>query len=289
MKNLLVSILLGLSLATASAQIPSDCIAGSEERPARPVTQSIMMGGGTSTLTDTYLSPFKTTGWNATIGFERIQALRANPRRMSFWLAAELSGGRTHNAMTANGAMWRGVLHLEAAPLWRFNPAFFPLKVAIGPQLSVDAGVHYRPANGNNPVSAQASVAAAASAHIIWPVSIRRMPVTIGYNGSISLLGVFFAPEYGELYYEIYLGDRKGLANMSWIGNKTAYRHLIYADLHFGATALRIGYSMNLLSQAAHHQSTNLLTNTFMIGITTTRLSLNPGSIRNNPNIQLGL
>lgn len=279
MKKVILICLLSLFALTAGAE---------DDRPDRPVTSSVMVGGGAARLTDNYLTPFKTVGWTTSLSFERIQAARCNPSRMSAWLAMSIDFGRTHNSQSTNGPVWRTMLHFEGAPLWRFGLFDLPVSMAFGPQLEVDAGIHYRPANSNNPVAAQVAVTLAPTLQAVWRTRMWRLPVSVGYHGSLQMLGVFFAPEYGELYYEIYLGNHKNLARFAWPGNRLSYRHLLYADFHIGATSLRIGYNLHALTQKASYLATNLLTNTFMIGITTTRLSINPRKTLDK-NIILGL
>ena len=261
----------------------------SSDKPLRPVTSSIMIGGGTLRLTDNYLSPFRTSGWYATVSAERIQAHRSRPEKMAVWMAGSVDLGRTHTIGTTNGPMWRAMLHAEGGLLWKLPVTFKNISIAAGGQLELDAGADYRPANGNNPVAAQAALSVAPTVHLQWQTHISSLPVNLGYHGSLPLAGIFFAPEYGELYYEIYLGARQGLVHFAWPGSRLSYHHLLYADFQFGATALRIGYDFRGLTQSANNLATNVLSNMLMIGITTTRLSINPSAARRSPNIVLGL
>ena len=70
------------------------------------------------------------------------------------------------------------------------------------------------------------------------------MPVTIGYQPSLPLVGVFFVPEYGELYYEISLGNHPNSVHAAW---PASYR-AIYNPDHFrsasGSTTLRLAIGL---------------------------------------------
>lgn len=246
------------------------------QEPARPVTASWMAGWGAARVTDAYLAPFPTTGWGAALMYERAQALRSAPGRWSRFLAVDLDISRTHTVGTmANGIMWGAALTAEMGAMRRYRPfASLPLGLAVGPSMEIIAGVHYRPANSNNPVSARAAVTLGVAARASWPLRIGRLPVELSYRPSLQLIGAFFAPAYGQLYYEIYMGDHRNLAHFAWPGNRLAYSHLLAADLRLGATSLRVGYSLRLSTQEACGLATNVARHLVVLGITTDFLSL---------------
>jgi hypothetical protein len=107
------------------------------------------------------------------------------------------------------------------------------------------------------------------------------MPVTFRYMADLPLTGVFFAPDYGELYYEIYLGNHSGLIHAAYPGNYFRLNNLLTADMHFGATTLRIGYQCNIFSSKANDIVANRTTHQFVIGIVSEWLSLDYGHRRN--------
>ena len=90
------------------------------------------------------------------------------------------------------------------------------------------------------------------------------------------MAGVFFSPDYGELCYEIYLGDHSGLAHAAWWGNYFKLDDQLTADLHFGSTNLRIGYHGSIFSSEVNHIVTNIFTHAFTIGVSGEWLSVNP-------------
>lgn len=245
-----------------------------EQEPLRPVTVSYMAGGGTAHVTDAYLAPFSTTGWGTAFVYERSQALKSRPDTWSRLLSVELSLSRTHRNNTSNGTMWGAAVDVEAGAMHRFPILPCGLRLAIGPSAELLAGAYYRPSNGNNPAAARASLTFGVMGRAALGVNVFGLPVDFSYRPSLQLLGAFFAPSYGQLYYEIYEGDSGNLCRFAWPGKRLSYSHLLAADLRFGATQLRLGYSLRLLTQEASHLSVNAATHLFVIGVTTDFVTL---------------
>lgn len=240
--------------------------------PLRPVTSAYMLEGGSSSVADSYLSPITYRGWSAAFAYERMQAMKFDSDRWVMQLGAriELDRGRNdaHNATTwrIEGNFSWGMLHR-----WRLLPG---LTIAAGASTGIDAGCIYNPRNSNNPASAKLAWTVNATAYAAYNINIGRLPVTLRYQPTIPVAGLFFSPEYDELYYEIYLGNHDGLVHFAWPGNRFAITNLLTADLHFGATSLRVGYRGYSLSSKANNLVTNIHTHTFVIGITGEWLSL---------------
>ncbi|MDE7152065.1 MAG: DUF3316 domain-containing protein [Candidatus Amulumruptor sp.] len=263
------------SLLACAAMICSPGASAGEQEPLRPVTVSYMAGGGTAHVTDAYLAPFSTTGWGTAFIYERSQALKSRPDTWSRLLSVELSLSRTHRNNTSNGTMWGAAVDVEAAALRRFGQLPCGLRLAVGPSAELLAGAYYRPSNSNNPAAARAALTVGVTGRAALGVNLFGLPVDLSYRPSLQLLGAFFAPSYGQLYYEIYEGDSGNLCRFAWPGKRLSYSHLLAADLCFGATQLRLGYSLRLLTQEASHLSVNAATHLFVIGITTDFMTLN--------------
>lgn len=261
-RHLLLSVITLLAYAALPAQ-------------ERPVSVSYMAGMGSAHITDAYLSPFPTEGWGSALIYERSQALRSRPDLWTGLMQIELDLARTHNHATTNGTMWGADLIVDLAALRRFAPLPCDLRLAIGPEIELLAGAHYRPGNGNNPVGAQVALTAGVTGRAGFPVRIGRLPIDLSFRPSLQLTGLFLAPQYGQLYYEIYEGDSSGLARFAWPGNRLAYSHLLAADLRLGATSLRLGYSLRLSTREASHLAVNTSTHLLVVGITTDFITLN--------------
>lgn len=109
-----------------------------------------------------------------------------------------------------------------------------------------------------------------------WNTRIGRLPLTLRYQPTLPVAGVFFSPDYGELFYEISLGNRSGLVHCAWWGNYFRMENLVTADLHFGATCLRLGLRSNVLSTKVNNIVTRVVTTAAVIGISGEWMSLNP-------------
>lgn len=276
-----------LILVTAmSVSARNDSVMMKSDRPLRPVTATVMVGVGSARLTHTYLSPVETSGFNTMVAVSRRQALRSNPRRWKGVMDIDLSLSNTHTVHTSSGAMWQAVLNGEFSGQYRFYLPY-GIEIGAGPGLELSAGAAYRAANSNNPVAAQAAASVAAAASVSMPINFRKLNLTLSYHAFMPMAGAFFMPQYGQLYYEIYLGDTSGTVHFGWPGNRFAYHGLLSADFHFGSTTLRLGYDMRTLSSSANHLDHNFSSHNFVIGISTTRIAINPVEARRNKKIIL--
>lgn len=239
--------------------------AAQDEAPARPILSAYTLSAGTATLKDTYLTPLTYRGWHASLGYSRMQASLLAPERWTAMLDARLWTERTLNP-PRTASMWSAGLKVEwgMARRWALPCG---LTLAAGPSLGIDAGAVYNARNGNNPVSARGAVTANLTGFASYSLKIKRLPVTLIYRPSLPAIGAFFSPEYGELYYEIYLGNRKGLVHPAWWGTRFAMDNTLTADLNLGTTSLRIGYEGRILSTRTNHIVTREISHCLTIGV----------------------
>lgn len=240
----------------------------------RPVQSIYSVEAGGAGLTDTYLTPLKYSGWEATLKYERTQAMRFSPENWVMQLEADLSGARTVNP-TRNRVMYQASLGASWSMMhrWRLPMGF---SAGLGGEAAMSFGALYLDRGGNNPASAKASCTVGAKAYVMWSTKLRSVPIRLRYQGAMPITGAFFAPEYGELYYEIYMGNHSSLAHWAWWGNYFAYRHSLTADFQFGTTTLRLGYSGRWYTTDINHTVTNISSHCGTIGIGGEWLSLAP-------------
>lgn len=243
-------------------------------KPLRPVTAAYMFEAGGSHLADTYLTPLEYDGWNATFRYERMQTMKFNPERWVMRLAAGVGLDRAENP-ARNATMWYlgcdfswGMMHRWKLP--------YGLTVAGGGSTGIELGCLYNSRNGNNPASAKAAWTVNATGYVSWNLRLWKLPVTFRYQPTIPVTGVFFSPDYGELYYEIYLGNRSGLVHAAWWGNYFVMENLFTADLHFGNTSLRLGYRGRIYSTHVNDITTRMITNNFVLGVSGEWISVSP-------------
>ena len=248
--------------------------AAQEDKPLRPVTSAYTLDAGGASIVNTYLTPLKYSGMNLGLRYERMQAMKQNPDRLVMRLVAGLSGSRTENPVK-NAEMWRikGDFSWGMTYRWRLP---YNVTVGAGGSTSLNLGALYAPRNGNNPVAVEAAWTVNATAYAAWNVKVWGLPVTLRYQPTLPLTGIFFSPDYGELFYEIYLGNDKGLVHGAWWGNYFSLDNLLTADFHFGSTCLRIGYHGEILSTKVNHITTRTVTNSVVVGVSGEWLSFNP-------------
>lgn len=244
----------------------------------RPVLSSYMLEAGSAHFCDTYLTPLHYSGWQAALSYSRMQAMRFNPDRWIMELGGRLSLSRALNP-ARNAAMWAIDFSPNWSMIWRHRlPGGFT--VGAGGRVDLSVGALYLARNGNNPISAKASLTVGATALAAWNGRIGRLPVTLAYRPAMPLTGVFFSPDYDELYYEIWLGNHSGLCHAAWPGNFFRLNNLVTADLHFGATTLRLGYRCDIFSSKTSGIVSRQITHTFVLGICSEWISLRAGSRR---------
>lgn len=238
----------------------------------RPVTSSWMLSGGSAHIVDTYLTPLKYKGWGAAIDYERLQAMKFDPLGWNQRLAVGLQFASTRNP-ARNADMY----HLNLAASWGMQRRFrlpYGIGLGIGPEVRGDAGVVYNRRNGNNPASAKADITIGAQGSATWGFTLGHMPVTLRYQTSVPVTGIFFSPDYDELYYEIYLGNHHGLTHAAWWGDFFRWDNQLTADLDFSATRLRVGFRADVLSTRVSNITSRVVGYSFIIGVTTDWFSI---------------
>ena len=150
------------------------------------------------------------------------------------------------------------------------------LAAGVGGSAGGNIGVVYSNRNSNNPASVKADITVNAGGFVAWRTRLWRMPVLLRWQTSMPLTGVFFSPEYDELYYEIYLGNHSGLAHWGWPGNLFRWDNLVTADLDFSNTRLRLGFRSRIYSTQVNNLTTRIFSYAFVLGVTGDWMSLSP-------------
>lgn len=273
-----------LAIATATVSNSFSCLAaepGDTEptRPIRPVRTSYTFDFGAARLADTYLTPLHYDGWHLGFNYEHFQAMRFSPEKWSMQLRIGLGFDRTQNP-ARNATMLDIMLNASWGMLRKYK-VMDNLTLAIGPELGANVGCLYLSRNGNNPASAKAAITLNATGLAAYKLKVGKLPMTITYQPTLACLGAFFSPDYGQLYYQIYVGERSGLAHCAWWGNYFSMDNRLSVDLHLGATALRLGYHGNLLSTKVNNLVTHAFTHAFSLGVTLDWFAFRPGQINN--------
>ena len=220
---------------------------------------------GYASVHDSYLTPITYDGLDLGLSFEAIKPCGAHP-----WLW-QLNVGADYNYVenpAKNNDLYKvmGDLSFNMQREWLgvLNPR---LCVSAGPMTQLRAGILYDAVNSNNPVSLRAHWNVGATAMAWLNVRLWRKTITLRYQAQLPVAGVFFAPEYDESYYEIYLGNHKNLAHLGWWGNRFDLNNYLGADLHLGKTTLRVGYRSRLEHWNVNHLKVHDVTHALVLGL----------------------
>ena len=233
----------------------------------RPAASFFMVDLGPASILDTYLSPVENEGVGLRLEYERKQAMRFDPER---WIM-QMNVGADYASV--NNPAGNHVAHsLHADFKWgmmrRWRDVLTPgLGVYVGPSAQFRGGAVYKPTNSNNVVSVRLHCAVNVTAMVSYDLNVKELPITFSYQATLPVMGVFFSPEFGETYYEIYLGNTSGLAHFGWWGNRFDMVNQLSADLHLGRTVLRLGYRNSVERTFVNNLKTRSVMHSAVLGV----------------------
>ncbi len=241
---------------------------------SRPVTGIYAIEGGGKKVLATYLSPLRYTGKDFTISGAWSKAMPFNPQHSLMHFNASVSFDNLLNpAHTARMVALSGSFSWGMS--WR-TMIPWQLQFTAGGCVDIDGGAYWLMRNGNNPIQAMASVNLAPRVSLGRPFKIGKVDFLVRDEVSLPSLSVFFSPEYGESYYEIYLGNHKGLVHAGWWGNNFRIDNLFSLTFDFGRTAAMIGYRFKTDTQWANNLNTQIFTHNIVIGVIPGGIGLKP-------------
>ena len=222
---------------------------------------------GYASIHDTYLTPVTYEGLDLGMGYEAMRSL-GSTRHKWLW---QLQVGADFNYVENNAQnndlnKLMGEITFNMQRWWR-GVGDGRLDLSVGPMTQLRAGMVYDEVNSNNPVTVRAHWSVGLTGMAKWNTRMWRTPVTLRYQAQLPALGVFFAPEYDESYYEIYLGNHRNLAHFGWWGNRFDMTNYLGADLHFGGTTLRVGYRARLEHWNVNNLKVHDVTHSLVVGI----------------------
>lgn len=258
----LVTVLLVMMLAVAAAKAQD---AG--EKPLRPVAGMFTAEVGHASVLDSYLTPIAYGGTAMRLGYEAQQATGFNPEWWTRQLDLGINYNYTHNP-AGNHTMHALTIDARWGMMHRWRGVLTPgLQLMAGGSTQFTGGALYNANNSNNVASARVHWSLGFMGQAVLNTRIKRLPVTIRYQATLPVAGVFFSPEYDEAYYEIYLGNHRNLVHMGWWGNRFDMENFVAADLHLGGTLLRVGYRNRIASSWVSNINCREVTHCVVIGI----------------------
>lgn len=245
-----------------------------EPEPVRPVSSAWMAEVGSSHLADTYLSPIRYSGMHYGLTYSRLQAMKSPllpcVQGWELGLSFDKTRNRAGNA-TMLGARVDGSWRMMRR--WQLPLGF---QAGVGGYVGAEFGALYLSRNSNNPAQAIGAAGIGPEGFVQWAGQLKKLPLAVRWQLSSPLVGAFFCPDYGELYYEIQLGNRSDLVHFAWPGSRRSVRSLLSVDLNFGRSTLRLGYSFNALSAKANNVTSRRISHAAVVGIVCDLVTINP-------------
>lgn len=232
----------------------------------RPLTATYRVDIGGMKALSTYLTPIPHTGTSYGAEGEWRRRLHSSlPLTQTY--KARFGMGLLEDAAHASA-----MTDIDLSFSWNLQYGFLPLPrltLSAGAGVEIEGGLLYLPRNSNNPVAARASVDLTVNAGAMYDFSLRGYPLRLFDNVSLPSLGCFFSPHYGQSYFEIYMGDRSGVARCGWWGNHFMIDNLVGIEVPVKGIRLQLGYGLSVTSSYASHINTRITSHRCVIGIST--------------------
>lgn len=243
----------------------------------KPVNRSTLLGVGKVFLTDTYLSPLEYDGLSWSLLHDQLKGTSFFNEKLLLQQQFQIQIAITENpAKTASsyyGNLYYGI------------NGFYPLlhtgslRWYGGAGWNAELGGIYNDRNTNNPGSLKVStnLNLATMALFNWRI------FTFRWQLSTPFAGLFFSPEYGQSYYEVFsLGNDDGTVNFGSFHNQRAVRNYFTVDFPLGNFTIRTGYLGNYYYTDVSHIVTKILSHQFMIGLAIESLNFGGKRLKQN-------
>src|SRR5574344_102265 len=278
-------------LAIAGMLLPNLCVYGQENseakalpmdtlncfcvEPNKEVLHSSMVGAGSSTVLDTYLSPYDYIGTEIRLQRETMRMTKLWQGRVSNQSFIDFNVAINENR-TGNHTEYAGGIRYSQGWFYNFaegnvvNPlerSASSLNVAAGVAASGYRGAVCIDRSGNNPAQAKMEMMLDASGMVTYEMPIARHRFLWRYQVSVPLVGVAFSPNYGQSYYEaFYLGDYDRNVVFAHPGNMPSMRHRLTLDVPIKRYTIRVGCVAQFNQSMFNHLKYHSYSYDFMIG-----------------------
>ena len=234
------------------------------------INSGTMVGIGKYNLMDSYLSPgakSKYTGLGLRVLNERMKMVRLANYRVSRQQIINVDLAVTENAASTATDL-AGFVDYSLGYHYHLPQVMPNLKLLAGGAAHGMLGFIYNTRNGNNPASTKVDIDLNLSAMAIYQLRIKNYPLTFRYQFQIPFAGVFFAPHYGQSYYEIFdLGNASGVVKFNSFHNKFAMKNILTVDFPVGNLTLRAGYLNSSYRTDVNYIQAHIISHSFMLGI----------------------
>ena len=250
-------------------------LSGQPLRSDRFEERTFSLGGGYTSLLDTYLSPLHYGGGQVALQSERFGQLTCENGRWFaqslFTLHADYTTPRTGSGLTIGGmadysyTYYYRPLHTNGWSLY------------VGPQGQLRIGGIYNLRNSNNPAQLKLGVNLAASAMGKYAFTLWSTPMSVRLQADVPLFGFAFAPDYGQSYYEIFSrGNYDNNAVATTFISAPNIRQQLMLDVNLGKKlTMRVGYLGDYQQAKVNNLKQHVYSHRLMIGITKTFRMIN--------------
>jgi hypothetical protein len=224
-----------------------------------------MLGIGTASVYDTYLSPLEYKGNNIGVIYEQMNTVGRLNGRISAQHLFLLEFADTKNPAKTAGE-YVGNIEYDYGLYYRFKPVR-QFRFFAGMQAGGLFGFIYNNRNGNNPANAKVNLNLSLSGMASYSFRIKNQPLQFRYQLNIPVAGCLFSPQFGQSYYEIGLGDHQDLFHFASFHNQRIMRNLLSVELPFNFCILRLSYMNRVYEMKINNLETRILSGSFYIGL----------------------
>ncbi|MDD3309007.1 MAG: DUF3316 domain-containing protein [Dysgonamonadaceae bacterium] len=226
------------------------------------VNRSTLIGLGKANITDTYLSPLEYSGMSISLLSENLKATHYFDGALLLQQQFEIQIAQTKNPAKSASAYYGDVVYGLNGYYPIIETTNFRLLGGGGWDLSV--GGIYNERNTNNSGSIKLSTNLNVNAMALY--NLRKF--TFRWQLGTPFMGMFFSPEYGHSYYEIFsLGNSKGVVNFASFHNQIALRNYFTVDYPLSKITLRVGYLGDYYKTDINSLITNINSHQLMVGL----------------------
>lgn len=264
------------SLCLAYCLFSTNSVYAQVDERINSTNNATLLGIGSSSLYDTYLSPLKYTGTSFHLMNERMKKTSWFNNKFTKQQLIDLEVTTTKNPI-GNATQYSVLLGYTLGGHYNLIKTD-KFRFSAGGLWNISGGVLYNQRNSNNPASARAysNIHLSAIAFYSWK--------TITFRGQVDtpLLGILFSPHYGQSYYEISLGNSVNVVNFASLHNQRALRTYFTADIPISKVSVRVGYLGSFYQTKIHNLHTHNYSNSFVIGLVSESINLSGSKIRTN-------
>ena len=251
-----------------------------ENRPLLNTTNNAtLIGIGTSSLYDTYLSPLKYHGTSIHLMHERMKQSSWFDHKFVQQQIYSLEFDWADNP-AKNSTEYAAFLNIKLGGHYSLIRTD-DFKFGVGGFWNLVGGILYNERNSNNPASGKVytNINISAIALYNWR--------NLTFRGQIDspLFGMAFSPHYRQSYYQISLSNSLSILNFVSLHNQRAADIYLTVDIPVNKVTLRTGYLGSFYQSKMHNIHAHNYNNSIMIGIVSESISFSGKKIKENKSI----